>query len=99
MLLKVLHAFSILDQDVQYCQGINFLAGVLLLHMREEDAFWALVVLMSVNDMRGLFLADSPDIALLLRKTTLIVKATTPQLFAHFVPPLSPPVRSTLPSI
>lgn len=32
--------------QVGYSQGLNFLVAVLLLHMREEQAFWVLVQLM-----------------------------------------------------
>ncbi|KAF2975167.1 hypothetical protein EK904_003175 [Melospiza melodia maxima] len=39
-------AYSLLDKEVGYCQGISFVAGVLLLHMSEEQAFEMLKFLM-----------------------------------------------------
>lgn len=35
-----------MDKEVGYCQGISFVAGVLLLHMSEEQAFEMLKFLM-----------------------------------------------------
>ncbi|EEC08002.1 RAB GTPase-activating protein, putative, partial [Ixodes scapularis] len=38
-LFNLLKAYSLLDPQVGYCQGLSFVAGVLLLHMTEEEAF------------------------------------------------------------
>ncbi|CAK6959141.1 TBC1 domain family member 4 isoform X1 [Scomber scombrus] len=38
-LYNLLKAYSLLDTEVGYCQGISFVAGVLLLHMSEDQAF------------------------------------------------------------
>uniref|UniRef100_A0AAY4EJA2 TBC1 domain family member 4 n=1 Tax=Denticeps clupeoides TaxID=299321 RepID=A0AAY4EJA2_9TELE len=45
-LFNLLKAYSLLDAEVGYCQGISFVAGVLLLHMSEEQAFDTLKFLM-----------------------------------------------------
>ncbi|MBN3308158.1 TBCD4 protein, partial [Amia calva] len=45
-LFNLLKAYSLLDKEVGYCQGISFVAGVLLLHMSEEHAFEMLKFLM-----------------------------------------------------
>ncbi|XP_027793881.2 TBC1 domain family member 4 isoform X2 [Marmota flaviventris] len=45
-LFNLLKAYSLLDSEVGYCQGISFVAGVLLLHMSEEHAFEMLKFLM-----------------------------------------------------
>ncbi|XP_078439312.1 uncharacterized protein LOC144709612 [Wolffia australiana] len=53
-LRRVLVAYSFRDSNVGYCQGLNYVAGMLLLVMTsEEDAFWMLAVLVEdllVND-------------------------------------------------
>ncbi|KAF7831634.1 TBC1 domain family member 2A [Senna tora] len=53
-LRRVLVGYSFRDSDVGYCQGLNFVAALLLLVMKtEEDAFWMLAVLLEnvlVND-------------------------------------------------
>uniref|UniRef100_A0A3Q3EBT6 TBC1 domain family member 4 n=1 Tax=Hippocampus comes TaxID=109280 RepID=A0A3Q3EBT6_HIPCM len=45
-LYNLLKAYSLLDTEVGYCQGVSFVAGVLLLHMSEEQAFDMLKFLM-----------------------------------------------------
>ena len=42
-LKRVLQAYAVHNPEVGYCQGINFIAGVLLLYMAEDDAFWLFV--------------------------------------------------------
>lgn len=46
-LRRVLKAFSIYNSKIGYCQSMNFLAGLLLLFMDEERAFWMLVIMTS----------------------------------------------------
>ena len=47
MLFNVMKAYAVSDPEVGYCQGSAFIAGMLLLHMPEEDAFSVLVKLLS----------------------------------------------------
>ncbi|KAK6918774.1 Rab-GTPase-TBC domain [Dillenia turbinata] len=53
-LRRVLVNYSFRDSDVGYCQGLNYVAALLLLVMKtEEEAFWMLAVLLEnvlVND-------------------------------------------------
>jgi hypothetical protein len=42
-LRRVLRAYSYYDPEVGYCQGMNFIAGMFLTVMNEEEAFWLLV--------------------------------------------------------
>jgi len=41
-LRRVLVAYSIRNREVGYCQSMNFLCAIILLHMTEEKAFWTL---------------------------------------------------------
>lgn len=43
-LRRVLVAFAIYQPQIGYCQLLNFLAGLLLLFLDEERAFWMLVI-------------------------------------------------------
>ncbi|XP_075565113.1 TBC1 domain family member 1 isoform X5 [Pelecanus crispus] len=57
-LYNILKAYSLLDQEVGYCQGLSFVAGVLLLHMSEEDAFKMLKFLMFDMGLRKQYRPD-----------------------------------------
>jgi hypothetical protein len=35
-MIQILKAFANFNHEVQYCEGMNYLAGVLILHMNEE---------------------------------------------------------------
>ena len=61
-LYNILKACSLLDKEVGYCQGLSFVAGILLLHMGEEEMFNMLKFLMF--DM-GLWKQYQPDIIIL----------------------------------
>ncbi|ORZ10790.1 rab-GTPase-TBC domain-containing protein [Absidia repens] len=44
-LRRLLYAFSVYSPSIGYCQSLNYIAGLLLLFMAEEEAFWTFVVL------------------------------------------------------
>ncbi|QPG73553.1 hypothetical protein FOA43_000865 [Brettanomyces nanus] len=44
-LRRVLKCFSIYKPSVGYCQSLNFIAGLILIYMDEEKAFWMLVII------------------------------------------------------
>jgi hypothetical protein len=41
-LRRLLRAYAAYDPEVGYCQSLNYLAAILMLHMDEEDVFWTL---------------------------------------------------------
>lgn len=57
-LFNVLKAYSLHDMEVGYCQGMAFVAGILLLYLPEELAFRAFCHLMDENSicLRRLYL-------------------------------------------
>ena len=62
-LFNILKAYSVYDRHVGYVQGMGFVAGLLLLYMSEEDAFWTLVALLkgAVHEpLEGLYLPGLP---------------------------------------
>ncbi|PIK34391.1 hypothetical protein BSL78_28786 [Apostichopus japonicus] len=45
-LFRLLSAYSIYNSEVGYCQGMSYIAGMLLMQMAsEEESFWAMVAL------------------------------------------------------
>lgn len=50
-------AFSL--PDISYCQGMNFIASVLIAEAGEEAAFHVMMYLLDKHEMRALFLPVS----------------------------------------
>ncbi len=46
MLFNILAVYARVNPAVGYCQGMAYVAAVLLMHMAEEEAFWCLVALL-----------------------------------------------------
>ncbi|XP_022772057.1 EVI5-like protein isoform X3 [Durio zibethinus] len=86
-LYNVLKAYSVFDRDVGYVQGMGFLAGLLLLYMSEEDAFWLLVALLkgAVHaPMEGLYQVGLPLVQQYLFQFDHLVREQLPKLGEHF---------------
>ncbi|KMZ64904.1 hypothetical protein ZOSMA_345G00210 [Zostera marina] len=86
-LYNVLKAYSVYDRDVGYVQGMGFVAGLLLLYMSEEDAFWLVVALLkgAVHaPMEGLYQVGLPLVQQYLFQFEHLVKEYMPQLGEHF---------------
>ena len=54
-MLKVLGAYAVLDPEVGYSQGMNFLAGILLTYLSPPEAFGALTLVMQERGLRDLY--------------------------------------------
>lgn len=52
-LFNVLVAYSVFNSEVGYCQGMSTLAGMLLMYLGEEEAFWALNILLTDKKVRS----------------------------------------------
>ncbi|KZV74380.1 RabGAP/TBC [Peniophora sp. CONT] len=84
-LFNVLKAYSLQDPAVGYCQGLPFVAAVLLLNMPDEEAFSLLVRLMHSYDLRGHFLPDMPKLQLRLFQFERLLEECLPVLHVHFL--------------
>lgn len=67
-LYKVLVAYSMFNMEIGYCQGMASLAGVLLMYMDEEDAFWSLNEILT-NDNYAMHRFFIPGFPKLMRYT------------------------------
>uniref|UniRef100_A0A182VXT3 Rab-GAP TBC domain-containing protein n=1 Tax=Anopheles minimus TaxID=112268 RepID=A0A182VXT3_9DIPT len=85
-LFNVLVAYSMYNSEVGYCQGMSGLAGVLLMYMNEEEAFWALSVLLADSKyaMHGLFIEGFPKLTRFLAHHDKIITKFIPKLKKHF---------------
>ena len=56
-LVRILRSYSLFDPEVGYCQGMNFVAGLILRYLHSEaEAFGTFCVLMRERNYRELFL-------------------------------------------
>lgn len=85
-LFNVLTAYSMYNMEVGYCQGMSGLAGVLLMYMDEEEAFWALSILLSDRKfaMHGLYIEGFPKLTRFLAHHDKIISKFLPKLKKHF---------------
>lgn len=91
---RVLNAYANLNPEVGYCQGMNFVAGLLLRVIApsasyialedEEEIFWTFVSLMDYDSLRDFYRDGFP----LLMKYTFafyeLMRVEIPDLFSHF---------------
>jgi len=82
-LFNVLRAYGMLNRELGYCQGLNFITGILLLNMNEEQAFWVLVQMLKKYNLREMFLGPE-HMNLLLYKFDGLIKINFTKLYTHF---------------
>ncbi|XP_030635286.1 USP6 N-terminal-like protein [Chanos chanos] len=84
-LFHVLTAYSMYNTEVGYCQGMSHITALLLIYMNEEDAFWALVKLMSgqKHAMHGFFVPGFPKLLRFQEHHDRILKKMMPKLKQH----------------
>ncbi|KAK9845160.1 hypothetical protein WJX84_009764 [Apatococcus fuscideae] len=84
-LFRVLKAYSLHDLEVGYCQGMAFVAGLLLMYVPEEPAFRIACRLMSLKgpNLRILYLPGMEGLKAMLRMFEWLLHACHPQLKAH----------------
>ncbi|KEG07755.1 rab6 GTPase activating protein [Trypanosoma grayi] len=85
-LRRILAAFSRLDPAVGYCQGMAFIAAVLLLHAPEEEAFAMLVQLFfsPLYRLRELYLPGFPLLRIFFAVLRRLIERLLPTLHRHF---------------
>lgn len=85
-LRNILHAYAVYDPAVGYCQGMAFVAGLLLSYIPEEDAFWTLVALLRnpKYGLAGMYAPGLPRFAEVMHVFSILVATHLPKLAAHF---------------
>uniref|UniRef100_A0A8C6X8P2 TBC1 domain family member 4 n=1 Tax=Naja naja TaxID=35670 RepID=A0A8C6X8P2_NAJNA len=83
-LYNILKAYSLLDQEVGYCQGLSFVAGVLLLHMSEEEAFKMLKFLMFELGLRKQYRPDMTILQIQMYQLSRLLHDYHKDLYDHF---------------
>jgi hypothetical protein len=91
-LYNVLKVYAVNDEEVGYCQGMNFIAGFLLImsDFSDSEAFYMMNELFNKNfggehqGLRGFYTNDFPLLKMYTYIFDRIFKETLPDLYAHF---------------
>eukprot|EP00927_Polykrikos_kofoidii_P050740 TRINITY_DN44620_c0_g1_i1.p1 TRINITY_DN44620_c0_g1~~TRINITY_DN44620_c0_g1_i1.p1 ORF type:complete len:367 (+),score=48.37 TRINITY_DN44620_c0_g1_i1:159-1259(+) len=85
-LLRVLNAYANYKPEVGYCQGVNFVAGLLLLVSdHEQESFSVLICLMDRLGLPGFYSDKLVLLRRYLRACDRMVADTVPELRDHFL--------------
>ncbi|KAM9320504.1 TBC1 domain family member 4 [Gastrophryne carolinensis] len=82
-LYNLLKAYSLLDREVGYCQGISFVAGVLLLHMSEQQSFEMLKFLMYDLGFRKQYRPDMMSLQIQMYQLSRLLHDYHRELYNH----------------
>lgn len=84
-LSTVLNTYAFYNPEIEYCQGMNYIAGFLLaLYKNEESAFKVLHAITDKYNMADLFNPDIPSLKLFFLQLDRMLCLTNPDLFTHF---------------
>lgn len=77
----------VISQVLGYCQGMSSIAAVLLMYLNEEDAFWALVVLIGSEKfaMHGMLIPGLPKLIAYCDYHATTRKRLLPKIDKHLV--------------
>jgi hypothetical protein len=82
---NILRAYAVTNKQLDYCQGMNFIAGFLYLVFQSESmAFAFLQYIIHKFDLSLLFNSDLPMLKLLFYKLDRLIAILVPDLHAHF---------------
>ncbi|XP_031562167.1 growth hormone-regulated TBC protein 1-A-like [Actinia tenebrosa] len=82
-LYNVLYAYALHNPRIGYCQGLNYITGMLILIVKNEDsAFWLLDVMMSKR-LPDYYAKDMLGLQVEHEVLAQLVKKKMPQLHAH----------------
>ncbi|XP_078602043.1 TBC1 domain family member 1-like isoform X18 [Branchiostoma floridae x Branchiostoma japonicum] len=82
-LFNLLKAYSLLDREVGYCQGLSFVAGILLMHMTEEEAFHMLTFSMYQLGFRRQYRPDMVALQIQMYQLSRLLHDNHRELYEH----------------
>ena len=84
-LFNVLKAYSIIDNEVGYCQGLSFIVGILLVHVNnnEEVAFELLKFLLIDLNLRDQYKPEMTALQKFMYQLSRLLQDKSPDIFNH----------------
>ncbi len=87
-LKRILCAVVNNEQDMGYCQGLNYLAATVYLNLgNEEDTFWMLTHLLREHKYKAMYAGELKRFKLSCYQLECIVQKQLPKLAHFFVSP------------
>ncbi len=84
-MISILKTYAFFNPEIEYCQGMNFVAGFLFLVFRDEEkSFKALQEIIEVNNMAELFNQELPKLKLFFYQLDRLINILLPELHSHF---------------
>jgi hypothetical protein len=85
ILNNILKTYAFFNPEIEYCQGMNFVAGFLFLVFRDEQiSFKALMRVAEIFDMSHLYKKELPKLKLFFYQLDRLIAIQLPQLHQHF---------------
>lgn len=82
---RILSAISLFRHDVGYCQGMNFIAAILLVVVTEETAFWLMDTLLRDYKLENIVSPGLPQLSLFVFQLECLLVNKLPRLYDLFV--------------
>jgi ecotropic viral integration site 5 protein len=85
ILNNILKTYAFFNPEIEYCQGMNFVAGFLFLVFRDEElSFKALMRVAETFDMSHLYKKELPKLKLFFYTLDRLMSIQLPLLHQHF---------------
>lgn len=85
ILNNILKTYAFWNPEIEYCQGMNFVAGFLYLVFRDEEkSFKALMIVAEKFDMSHLYKKELPKLKLFFYQLDRLLAVRCPLLHKHF---------------
>lgn len=85
ILNNILKTYAFFNPEIEYCQGMNFVAGFLFLVFRDEQiSFKALMRVAEIFDMSLLYKKELPMLKLFFYQLDRLIAIQLPYLHQHF---------------
>ena len=82
-LFNCLTAYSNFDEEVGYCQGMNFFGGMFLFELNEEDAFRAFSGCLQTHGLRYQYMPDMHQLQVQLYQFSRVLHDLCPEVYLH----------------
>ena len=82
-LRNLMHAYAVYDKEVGYCQGLGFVAGLLLMIMPEEEAFCVFIQILQENRIRNMYKPSMSLLSICNHQLDKLIEETHPHLYYH----------------